>query len=449
MALNIDGSKIGAVQYNGLTIGEAMMDGKIVYRSTHPLIKSKPDYWYSMENNAHWLNRGTKDPVMHYPRGTFDDRGDHAYTGNTMGRVDVTEDWDESFTLAGWYDIRARDSTAYFFSRAMPGDWSNVVYVISTSPSHNIAPSTVGFRMRSNMSDYSNWIYAPTNIIPDSEWFHIAVVGDHPAGSRNRLKLYINGVFVFEVSFPELPQLRISAGTPVSFGDFIDHTQDPYSLYANVDDLAIWNRALSDDEVSAIHNAGPVPTAMLTPPPPYQTQLLSYTDEGLTLVDIPSWVTEIDYILLGGGGGGDRGDSALAQTGFAGKAGTYEVGTLHPYESQIGVVVGSGGSGTTGSSFNPGNGGASGILNQARTAVLAEAAGGAAKGHTRGTGESPGNRSYKTLMVYGGSGGATNANGTPPGGGGGGGSGGIFGAFQRGRPGGHGQVLLRMKSQPT
>ena len=448
MALNINGSKIGAVQYNGRTIGEAMMDGKIVYRSTHPLIKSKPDYWYSMEDNAHWLNRGTKDPVMYFPRGGLSNRGDHAYAGGTMGRVDVTEAWDDSFTVAGWYDIRGRSATSYFFARAMPGEWSNVVYVISTAPSHSSQPATVGFRMRANMSDFSNWAYAPHNIIRDSEWFHIAVVGDHPAGSRNRLKLYINGAFVFEASFPELPRLNIPVGAPVGFGGFLDDAT-PNHLYANVDDLAIWNRALSDDEVSAIHNAGPVPTAMLTPPPPYQQELIEYTNAGYALVDIPSWVTEIDYVMIGGGGGGDRGDSALSRAGYAGKAGLYEVGTLHPYEDQVWVLVGEGGLGTTGSEFNPTNGGASALFNKAGNAVIAEAPGGEAKAHTRGAGESPGNRTYRSLTAYGGTGGAINADGTPPGGGGGAGSGGIFGIFQRGRPGGHGEVLLLMKSQPT
>ena len=38
MALEYDGQRIGAMQYNGVTIGEAMMDGQIVYRSSpYPL----------------------------------------------------------------------------------------------------------------------------------------------------------------------------------------------------------------------------------------------------------------------------------------------------------------------------------------------------------------------------------------------------------------------------
>ena len=330
----------------------------------------------------------------------------------------------------------------------MPDDWRNVVYVVSTSTTHNTAPNSVGIRIRSNPDDFSNWMYAPPNIIPNSEWFHIAVVGDHPAGSNNRLKLYINGVFVFEFKFPEQPKLNIPAGTPVSFAAFIDDAT-PNPLYTNVDDLAMWNRALSDDEISTINNAGPVPTAMLTPPPPYQEQSIAYTSAGNHLVDIPSWVTEIDYILLSGGGGGDRGDSALSRAGFAGKAGIYAVGTLHPHENQALVVVGVGGSGTTGTEFNPTDGGPSAILNKTGTASIAQVAGGAAKGHSRGAGEDPGNRTYRSLTAYGGTGGAINADGTPPGGGGGAGSGGIFGIFQRGRPGGHGQVLLLMKSQPT
>ena len=33
MALEYDGHRIGAMQYNGVTIGEAMIDGQVVYRS--------------------------------------------------------------------------------------------------------------------------------------------------------------------------------------------------------------------------------------------------------------------------------------------------------------------------------------------------------------------------------------------------------------------------------
>ena len=38
MALEYNGQRVGAMQYNGVTIGEAMMDGHIVYRSSiYPL----------------------------------------------------------------------------------------------------------------------------------------------------------------------------------------------------------------------------------------------------------------------------------------------------------------------------------------------------------------------------------------------------------------------------
>ena len=36
MALEYDGHRIGAMQYNGVTIGEAMMDGQVVYQSWDP-----------------------------------------------------------------------------------------------------------------------------------------------------------------------------------------------------------------------------------------------------------------------------------------------------------------------------------------------------------------------------------------------------------------------------
>ena len=42
MALEYDGHRIGAMQYNGVTIGEAMMDGQIVYRSVMKITATAP-----------------------------------------------------------------------------------------------------------------------------------------------------------------------------------------------------------------------------------------------------------------------------------------------------------------------------------------------------------------------------------------------------------------------
>ena len=39
MALEYDGHRIGAMQYNGVTIGEAMIDGQIVYQSGLPVVQ--------------------------------------------------------------------------------------------------------------------------------------------------------------------------------------------------------------------------------------------------------------------------------------------------------------------------------------------------------------------------------------------------------------------------
>ena len=44
MALEYDGQRVGAMQYNGHTIGEAMIDGQIVFRSIPPIEPASGDY---------------------------------------------------------------------------------------------------------------------------------------------------------------------------------------------------------------------------------------------------------------------------------------------------------------------------------------------------------------------------------------------------------------------
>lgn len=182
--------------------------------------------------------------------------------------------------------------------------------------------------------------------------------------------------------------------------------------------------------------------------PSYREEIVRYTSVGTFTAAVPSWCKEIDFILLGGGGGGYRGNSGLGGSGQGGSPGQYHSGSVNFPHSSIKVQVARGGYGTTGSNFDNTDGEGTRIWGP-NDEYVGWGQGGA-KGGGYGTAETsgPGNRGHAGLTINGGAGAAINQPGGNPGAGGGGGSGGFFGAFNVGRPGGRGEAIIRFRSGP-
>lgn len=173
----------------------------------------------------------------------------------------------------------------------------------------------------------------------------------------------------------------------------------------------------------------------------YPDRLTAFTSSGSVVIG--SWVTDVDLVALGSGGGG-QGELGFT-VGNGGLAGTWGVKTLIVGTdivagSTITITVGAGGSG--GGYYNPGIAGQSTIFSwttPSSTTQTFTAIGGAGGGTVQnfGVGASPGNETFDGRTY---SGGGTTLGGSPttgsiPGGGGGGGQ-----AFQFGGKGARGQA---------
>ena len=66
MALEYDGQRIGAMQYNGVTIGEAMIDGQVVYRSVIRVTPAAPTF----HDGEPWITLPTVEGVTYSVSGT-------------------------------------------------------------------------------------------------------------------------------------------------------------------------------------------------------------------------------------------------------------------------------------------------------------------------------------------------------------------------------------------
>ena len=263
MALQFGGTKIGGMQYNGVTIGEAMYNGQIVWASGFALPKSRPDYWYSLENGGHSYNRGTRDIPLGFESGAFSNRSEHVWVAGAKSRINMDEPWNGVFTVAAWFQQTGSfDKDNYLFSRGQ-GTTGAELEVVKSATDNRIA-----VRIRS--SSQSDWVYTPTGSVSPSEWFHLAVTSEVVSG-RNYHRYYINGVEVYSFHWS-------SSHTPLAFAasDWMSvanmsstQTSENAPFNGNMDDVAVWTRTLSASEVGRIYSQGRIPSGELAPPPRY------------------------------------------------------------------------------------------------------------------------------------------------------------------------------------
>jgi len=186
----------------------------------------------------------------------------------------------------------------------------------------------------------------------------------------------------------------------------------------------------------------------------YQTPVLTeFTNNGS--FTIPAWATQIDYAILGGGGGGRNGDTWLG-FGGGGAGGGWATGTLvrgtdfHTTATSMSVTIGGGGAGGQQQQFTGQDGFAGGgtvvaFTNPSNgTSNVTGAAGAGGTGNYPGPdpwnfGRSPGNVSTMGRTFYGGAEQTATSGGGVFAGGGGAGGGLVMGQYP---PGGNGAAGL-------
>lgn len=171
-----------------------------------------------------------------------------------------------------------------------------------------------------------------------------------------------------------------------------------------------------------------------------------FKQPGRYTVDSPSWAKFMDFVLIGGGGGGACGDNSWGRSGNGGQAGEVKHGTLTlSGKVQLAVTVGAGGTGGQVWAARDGSAGGESSVNGG--GITGTAVGG--RGGSGFGGAAAGARQYVNVdgfYVPAGSPADVDAPGMTPGDGGGGGSGSILGNFSPGQPGANGLVWLRFRS---
>lgn len=234
MSLQFAPTKIGAMQYNGVTIGEAMYNGQIVWSAAQPVTP------FTL-GAIHWLpftdspteDIGTSPATWStYQSPTISDGA--LVSGRVRYPSNSTYDPSNGSTVTGW--VR-NTSTAITY-----GD-----------PPLSATASSSEITFWANSADAAQWRFrrgAASNqtiiagTVPDG-WAFIAACMEPVSGTTWRYRAYINGTGVLNDTY--------DAGTQ---GSVTFNSAEFRAASADISDAAIYNRALTATEISDLHDAG-------------------------------------------------------------------------------------------------------------------------------------------------------------------------------------------------
>ena len=234
-------------------IVEVWDGNELVWSALPPLARSNPDHWFSLEDNFHDYNRGSfNTPLTYNSAGRFANRGGHVYINKAEARINTTQPWNGYFTVAAWFENTGESSqTEYLWARGNAST-GTAIYVISPSTDK----SKIGVRIDDGIS-LSDWAYTGSNVLPGrgSGWFHFAYTSEVTSDGRNYHQIYVNGIKVQGWIWPLNYKLLTFGPTEwTSIGNVSTDSVYPYE--GNLDDIAIWSRTLSAQEVAEIASAG-------------------------------------------------------------------------------------------------------------------------------------------------------------------------------------------------
>ena len=198
-------------------------------------------------------NKGTSSatlPVM-TASGSITHSKDHAIFGMN-GRVfaEPSSTWQDGFTLSMWTrDTPANSGWQTIMHRAIPGTGTltNEAYIVHNTSATNVN-TVAGLKFGSTHREFAANYSLPVS----ADWFHTVVVWERTSATTFQCRFYINGV-----------SRGIYDGTGYSSTDqftteelYIGGNRTSGQWSGRMDDLAMWKRALTPEEVLYLYEMG-------------------------------------------------------------------------------------------------------------------------------------------------------------------------------------------------
>lgn len=209
--------------------------------------------WLDFNNQTTlFKNKGTSAstiPVMDSSGAVTFDK-DHALFG-ANGRIyaEPSSTWEDGWTLSMWTrDTPANSGWKTIMHRAMPtGTLTNEAYIV-----HNTSATTTttvsGLKFGSTHREFSANYSLPVGV----DWFHTVVVWERTSTTAFQCRFYINGVLRGSFSGTGYPSNSKFGAEQLYVGG--NRTAGEWS--GRMDDLIMWRRAITGDEVTELYNMG-------------------------------------------------------------------------------------------------------------------------------------------------------------------------------------------------
>jgi hypothetical protein len=260
-------------------------------------------------------------------------------------------------TLEAWFKLRAPGYSTIFSKADFNGTESVTSYGLQINPDGAINAALYGTYPEDNWTTVGG-------LVAVDQWYHVALTWDGTYGPSDNVKLYLNGSLIQTWTKSPAP-LNVTTQT-LTLG-----SMKPPTYYGHMDGLideaGIFSRALTAEEIAAIHAAGSAGKCRPCVPPP--TGTVSWwpgdgnandiigTNDG-TMMNGATYAAGMvrqafsvdgidDYIQLPKVSTWDFGTSSFSITGW------FKSGTAGDYRNIIRYDTASAGSGLWGVRFNP------------------------------------------------------------------------------------------------
>jgi len=280
--------------------------------------------WWPFNGNANDESGTGNDGVLNGPALTEDRFGnsDQAYEFNGTSdyieiQDDPTLDLETELSISVWINTNDFTQPQYIINKSTNGQSDSWLLDLSANPV--------------NESEIRLIIGGLTPVLPYSDpvvntnntWYHVVCTYD-----LQLVRFYVNGALVN--TFPATTNTPTNSNS-VFIGAPFDPSNNPQEFDGVIDDIGIWNRALSDAEVTGLYTGSGVgvteslsasPELRVFPNPSNGSFLLEHSLSGkidLRIVDITGRQVYMDVLRAFGG----HTQHALDLTGLAN--GTYSI----------------------------------------------------------------------------------------------------------------------------
>ena len=247
MALEYNGQRIGAMQYNGHTIGEAMIDGQVVYKSAPPVNPYTLGAVSWLPLNGDFSDHGVS-PITWNPRS-----GTVIWGDGYIKQLGAAPAYNGGFafnpttgaSISGWIYVPSTALTGVRMSAIeVVASFSEMdIMVIATSASKCVIEVV---HRRGNTASVRREI---PGTYSTNTWYHVVATmfPQSPGSTTWTVRGYVNGSMSLNASQAMGTQHAVTFN-----GASIDSNNVVW-----VDDVSIYNRSLTPEEVSALYVAGP------------------------------------------------------------------------------------------------------------------------------------------------------------------------------------------------